>query len=1168
MNFKRPFLSVLVLALTSTFFAQDAAAELLQTPINVSTAAVAPNLMFTLDDSGSMMFECVPDNLCSVGNEVGAFPDLNGAKLGVATGNTTFALQMRLRSTQTNSIYYDPAIVYKPWIKKDGTRYPNSVPTAARSFPESATITDTINLVADQALNTNWCQTTLGTARAWTCAQAIQTKYWATYFDYIGTDPTKVESYAEVKISSGKTFPRGTGPKASSRTDCAGTRCNFVEEAQNFANFYSYHRTRMRVAIAGTSEAFFTLPETMRVGYGRINKSSTTSIDGHPTRTIERGVRPFDLSASGNKSAFFDWIVQRTSAAGDTPLRRAISDVGEYYSYTDSKGPWGEIPGTTSTTPGVACRRAYHVMMTDGSWNSAGATNPAATGNIDGTTGPLITGPGGQTFTYQPDFPFTDEQPDSLADAAMYYWNRDLNSALPNAVRPTSADPAFWQHMVNFGVAFGVDGVLPVATSLPGLTDGSIQWPTVGPLEKANIDDLWHATINSRGRFLSAKNTTEYSEALKALIFDIVTVNGNASGVAVSSKTVGITSNTRKYEPTFSSAFWSGDVQALNLDRFGNPTTTAWSAAEVLPSPTTRNIVAVNAAATSLPKAVPFTWASLTNAMKLKFFGSTSGGEGVLAFLRGDRTGEGSTYRKRASAIGDIVNSSPVLIKDLLDLQYDFLASPTQAAAYRRFLVAKSKRVGQLFVGANDGMLHAFADSTGAETFAMIPDGVLGRVKNLADTSYGHEYFVDGPLTEADIWDAGSSKWRSLAIGGTGAGGQSMFAVSTPVPNYPATATAPPATLSTSASSSTATDVLWEVQPSTAGFEDMGSVLSIAEHGVMKDGTWVVIFGNGFESANKKAVLYIVNAMTGALIKSIDTGVGSAASVNGLGGVRVVRDAQRQIVAAYAGDLQGNMWKFDFSSASRSNWIVAFGATGGARNPLFKTTTPEPITAAPTFIVHPSGGVMVLFGSGKIFAVGDVTDTGVRALYGIWDRVAIGASSSSAADRVSNNNLIIAQAFDAAPRVTDEATFFELTVTPVDYGTNRGWRLPLTIGAGQRLVDDPEISVGRVFMQTVAPIGAASSCSGVSVERAGFALDPFMNSISKSTLDTNSNDAINTGDRLRTVGLLLNDNGPSSLVRRAGRNRALILSSGGQSVEFEGAADAVRRYWRHIVTQP
>jgi type IV pilus assembly protein PilY1 len=1163
------------------------ASALLQVPIQATAGVVPPNVMFTLDDSGSMGFECLPDDLCIGDKRVGTMPDSFGSwKNGVATYDkvittteqgacirfqghcreygpdvvtTTPIPQIfgrKMRSAAVNPLYYNPAVRYSAWLKADGTRYPEYAGTAARDFPETSGSTDVRNLAASQAINTAWCT---GPSN---CTNENQDVYFAQYFNLTGTDVNAVGSYTQVKIQSGSTYP-----KAAARTDCSVSTgvCTFAEELKNFSNWYSYHRSRIRVAIAGTAEAFYSVPGTYRVGYGRINKAAKDSIDGSPNlSTIEKGVRPFVDVTGGNKGSFYTWLFQQVPRSGGTPLRRALDDVGQYYSYTDNRGPWGEEPGTNNTVTQLACRRSFHMLMTDGMWNSDTATTSAAQTDVDNAAGTSITGPNSQSYTYSPAKPYRDSYANTLADVAMYYWNRDLHPGLVNGVKASANNPAFWQHMVNYTISFGVLGTLNPATDLPALTSGSKSWPQPGADQNENIDDLWHAAVNSRGKYVSASNTTEYSNALKSIIDDIAAVNGSEAGVAVSAKTLSTASTTRKYEAEFSSARWSGDIKAVNLTSTGADSTEAWTAVANLPAHGSRNIVTYNKVATGT-KGLAFTWGSLSDTMKTTLFGATSGGDDLVNYLRGDRTNESGAYRPRASALGDIVNSAPILVKDQMNGQYSFLPSGVVGqTSYRRFLAAKKLRQAQLFAGANDGMLHAFSDANGAETFAFVPDSVLGKVKKLSAVDYEHEYFVDGPLAEADVYDASATKWRNLVLGGTGAGAKSLFAINVPVVSYPSDATTAPAALSAAQSAPGAADILWNISNTDTDFAELGYVLQAPEHGIMRDGTWVVIVGNGYDSTSKKAQLFVINALTGALVKKLDTGVGATGSVNGLGGVRLVRNANKQIVAAYAGDLLGNLWKFDFSSVTPTNWGVAFGG-----NPLYTTATVEPITAAPTYTIHPKGGVMVLFGSGKLHETGDEGVTAQRALYGIWDKVALGLESTTATDRVTVQTSIVAQALTSTALTGTTGTYYGLAVVPVDYQSMRGWRLPLTIGSGQRLVDDPEMAGGLVFMQTVTPSVALASCTASSLARYGFLLDPFMKEIEQPTFDTDGDNAFSSTDKKTASAVLLVGSGPATMVREFGKNKfRMAQARTDKNPLSQAGANTAKRYWRQVITQP
>jgi type IV pilus assembly protein PilY1 len=448
-------------------------------------------------------------------------------KTGLATADSQSVFNMRMRSPAINSLYYNPNIRYQPWLRKDGTRWPETDATEARIFPESASNTNVINLATSQSLERYWCSDLSN------CATSTQSIYLAQYYDLTSGNGTAANHFTLVQITTAGTYPSESTLKNAARSDCTGIRCTGPEELQNFSNWYSYHRTRLRVAIAGTSEAFYTVPDTFRVGYGRINKSVGSNIDGLTISTIEQGVRPFNANEGGSKTGFYDWLSRQTPSYGGTPLRRAMDNVGQYFSYTDPRGPWGDQPGTDNSQA-QSCRRSFHILMTDGMWSNEEAPTTAARANVDNSTGPSISGVNNQSYQYTATSPYKDDFSNTLADVAMYYWVNDLNPNLENAVRKTNTDPAFWQHLVTYTIGFGVVGTLNPSTALPGLTAGTQAWPNPGENKIENIDDLWHAAVNSRGRYLSASNTTQYADALKNIVDEIRSINGSESGVAVS----------------------------------------------------------------------------------------------------------------------------------------------------------------------------------------------------------------------------------------------------------------------------------------------------------------------------------------------------------------------------------------------------------------------------------------------------------------------------------------------------------------------------------------------------------------------------------------------------------------------------------------------------------
>lgn len=286
-------------------------------------------------------------------------------------------------------------------------------------------------------------------------------------------------------------------------------------------------------------------------------------------------------------------------------------------------------------------------------------------------------------------------------------------------------------------------------------------------------------------------------------------------------------------------------------------------------------------------------------------------------------------------------------------------------------------------------------------------------------------------------------------------------------------------------------------------------------------------------------------------------------------------------MAAYAGDLRGNLWKFDLSSATRAAWAVAFEG-----KPLFKAQNTvgeeEPIMAAPTYTRHPLGGLMVFAGSGKLFDSGDGETKAERSLYGVWDKVAIGSNSDNAANALTNNDLLVQQTTSVLAIGGVSGDYYALSNKAVDYGSGpeaqkRGWKIRMTIEAGQRLIYDPRFEGGRVIFDTWAPGGTELNCS-----RQPYVLtlvvDPFTGAGGRDgpTFDTNSDGHVDSADDPKAVIARFSTSGPRATVQTSG-SQVRFEGPGSLSGSGDRTADnkigdlgksSIGRQWRQIVTPP
>lgn len=1153
----------------SSMAAATAAPTPYQLPL-LGSSPVAPNVVFTLDDSGSMLAPLMPDaltsdkadgNCCNVQTlapeeVVNQYDYSNEKAYGLIPTrmpnrpSAEYLADAKRRSSLTNTIYYNPEERYEPWTNADGT---------LRTTPTAANTTNWTKVPTEGAsYTTNFTPRTLGSSTKWcltigscnsltsynggTAESNAQNDYDPTvYYKLSNANPTAAD-VVRVSIWNMREY-RSTNPTTTvltafirdgKRTDCTaladGKRsCSQAQELQNFATWYRYHRTRLLLAKASVSKAF-SLPDVtgFRLGWGALNNldesAQTITLDGiSNTKTLRQGVRNFTTT---HRDAFYAWLFDKDANSG-TPLRRATDDIGKYYSREDNKGPWADEPGTSNsqtTASYASCRRAYHILTTDGYWGGDAASTSGATVDVESTNGPAITGPNNQSYQYKStdtaNTRYKDGVSNMLADVAMYYWNRDLAPNIPNKISPTSKNEAFWQHMVNYTVGLGVSGRLKNPDDKAGLeaTPQTKTWQPSGTTaanagDDAKADDLWHAAYNSRGDSINVTTSDEFSKALQAILTDIASESNKTAGVGLTSSILG--TDSAKYVPEYTARDWTGDIKKYALDKqTGIASTTAtWSAIAKMPAYDARNILVGTGAGTGAATAKAFTLANLSTAMISEMGTSPAVNANLIQYLRGNNEStfiSTNGYRQRGSALGDIVNSTPLFVKSGLNYQYNLLSSP-EATTYRKFLDDMSKRDPMLFVGANDGMMHVFADSTGAEAFAYIPRAVTANLSKLADKNYGHRFYVDGPATEAHAYVGG--KWRSIVLGTMGSGGKGVFAIDATEPTLLKNKDAAPS------------QVLWEVNGITGANANMGHVYGEVESGPIKTGTnttaWVALVGNGYYSDSNKAQLLVIDIGTGNVLQTIDTGVGTASAPNGLGGVRAVRNASGFIVAAYAGDAQGNVWRFNLSSTSASGWNVAFSGSGSSKQPLFKATdgsnVAQAITAAPAVVAHPRGGNLVVVASGKLIDEADrpgvsTAASQVQTIYGLWDKTSVTSPATDTSSTISGKGQLVQQTINSSPVSTtaDGRTYYAITTNTPDWNTQRGWYLNMTLGTGQRVIYPAQVYQGRVLIGSVVPT-TSTSCG--SAGAFNFYLDALTGSTNKTVLlDTNGDGILDAKD--------------------------------------------------------
>ncbi|WP_348730398.1 PilC/PilY family type IV pilus protein [Rheinheimera texasensis] len=1010
----------------------QAAIDIASAPLETGST-VDPNIMFLLDDSGSMQQGMMPENLEDNANIQSNCSNQSYAGMSMCLFNTSG--RAFLASSHVNKMYYNPTVTYTAPVKADGTSYGNASFTAAKVDGYKSTSTQ-INLS--------------------TGYRAIMSA------SDNGSSTGAKEDFA---ISPGNTagaafyYTFNTGCSNGIYSDSCYTQKSLSTTAEktNFANWYSYYRTRILAAKAGISAAFHQQGTAMRVGYGSINSIGAMV-----------GVSTF---SGTSRTAFFNWLFG-VQASGGTPLLGALNQAGTYYK---TKNPWRVDPANTSSAL-LECRQNFTILMTDGYYSDS-----STIGEQDNSASTTITGPKGRSYTYTPKSPFASSYSNTLADVAMHYWKNDLDAGwsaserLENTVPTSSANPAFWQHMVTFGVGFGVQGSINPTTAFNAISNnGTINWPTTST-DAGKIDDLLHASVNGRGGFFAASDPNAFSQGMADTLSSISERIGTSSNIAATAIN-SLQSESNLYQARYVAGEWSGDLWAYDTD---DTTTPIWKASDVIPAHGSRNLL--YGADTGAAKS--FVWSNLSTAEKTALSNVST----VLDYIRGDTTLEkrnpGGLYRNRGKILGDLVNSSPELVEAPYDLSYHRY-NWTGATTYRSFIEGPAKsRTPMLYVGSNDGMLHGFNADTGVEVFAYIPKAVMAPLpsdtvnvlKKYSEPNYSHKFSVDGSPVVVDVYISGS--WKSLLIGGQGRGGNSMFVIDVTDPG-----------------SITPSKVLWD-----KSFSELGAYLGTPQVTRTESGQWVIIAGYGYNNSTNQSGLLVIDIATGNIVKQLATGQGSAGDPNGMAEVNLLDvDADGNTDWVYGGDMFGYVWKFDLSAASTSAWNIAYSG-----QPLFQAKngsgTRQMITGGVLSSVEPTTGkVWLFFGTGRYLNVNDPSNNDQQTWYGLMDGATISGRAELESRTITN--------------VGDQRVVTE--VNNITAG-KKGWYMDL-IDTRERIVDMPLMVGPELVMNTTIPDTNVCNPSG-----SGYLMvvSPYTGGrLKKTFFDIDNNSEFDEDDKVSVSG--------------------------------------------------
>lgn len=1156
-----------------------------------TSISVKPNVLFMVDDSGSMDFELstpdptpsfetaaggeeiteggrswvffhlfdTPDSLNfnrnpindtpyeDIDNDNRVAPSYEAAKqLGLTDAGDPYEGIWRTRNSDYNRQYYDPKVTYKPWAGKNEANqdYTNANVTAALFDPYDANSSNiegstTYNLTQNDSFrtrniasqNNNW-NVTIYPMTYWT---------WNDNGDGV-VDPNEAGTHVAILPSGNSVTLHGitlngsdSYTKAPSRTDCAGSTCTYAEESQNFANWWQYHRRREYSMKAAMADIINNAAGT-RMGIATINSNDSANSE----------LPIADIDTGNNKDNLMDSLFNIQSFGG-TPLNRALRDAGRYYEGTG--GPFSNNSSPIQSSVGM-CQQNFTILLTDGAYDDDGAFSTPD--NADGNNNTVFDGG-----------PYADNERNTLADIAMYFYERDL-SGLDNDV-PTrcGVDQNDAQHMVTYTVSFGLEAKFPEPSTHIGLahpvldvpgqnctatTVANPGWPSRsgGDFSTQNrVNELVHAAYNGRGEYYEAEDAEALGIALQQTLSSIADRTiGTGSGASFNASTLG--TDSRLYLAQFDTSRWSGDLTAVDIidqDDINNGSTQAlgsigseiWSAANVLDTSAwaNRHIWTHNGSVAGSGGRIPFVWGSLSaeqqNDLRTNSNGESTDdvatGQARLNYIHGDRSNEsqnGGTFRQRDSRLGDIIQSGAVFV-GIPSLNWpNFAPFPEAdtAESYSEFrerlsnvvreppttgpvIDVTSARTEMVYVGANDGMLHAFRASDGAEQLAYIPSYLYSTTPNeglhyLTDPTYTHRFSHDLTPTVSDIFT--NNSWKTVLIGGHRAGARGFFALDVTDPS----------------SFNTSNPVMWEFRGEAGpnanhplGDPDLGFTFSKPTIVLTneKDGAgnnrWAAVFGNGYKETGDStgdgdAKLFIVfldpNLSDGWTEGSdyikistgsngvLDDNSGTDITPNGLSTPALVDlNGDGTVDRAYAGDLAGDMWAFDLCDRDSNgncrgagNWDVAH-KSGALRYPLMNGDATKPITTQPQVIrnrtVHNTDAnqpnLLVLFGTGRYISNGDNTNMDSQTFYGIWD------AGSNAGNISANSSALIEQTFDLNTTnrvVTDNDVRYTETGTQV-----LGWHVDLPL-AGERSVTNAVVRDNIVFFTTITP--SANPCDG------------------------------------------------------------------------------------------
>jgi type IV pilus assembly protein PilY1 len=1102
------------------------ATDISQLPID-ALGTVKPNIILGFDDSGSMAWEYLPDSANSLPRQ-------------------------QKYNYHYNPLAYNPTKTYLPWVKNvkttttDQLRYPNAatslyngsfnadgsnVRTAGSSLSSGSTyeVTYACDASGSYAYYNSYdydtgakftsqssCNGKTGSVYTMASSYSIKTgQYWqrgalnaALYYDIVNSSATSdnVNYWPVVACASSGICATIPANMSSYRIQKITIAYTDTAQIQNYANWKQYHSQRKYMVSAAMSEI---LPGLTGLSMGILpfNASSTSN---NNTRALDASVtartyagssfyassgRMFNLDYPADVDTLLD-LIYNTETSSATPTHANLKKIGTAFSGASLPLTLANDDGSnTGGRNGIvqyACQKNTAFVMTDGYANASSL--PAAIAYNMTSWGAVA--------------PYSTTYSKSLADIALAYYTLNLRPDLATAKVPvdsytsgSGADMNTNLHMNTYALTLGVNGALYNPAADAYASPPAWPNPTLATNNIQQIDDLWHATINGRGLMFSANNPENLVTHVKNAFMDIFLRAGSRSAITVANVNMTQT-NDYAYGSSFNAQGWFGDVNKYPVDLntgVVNNSNPVWSARDQLD-------------AKDYTSRVIFTKGNEvfgTSTLPTVPSGSTAGASvsGIVAYLSGDRSNEGSIYRIRTHLFGDAINAEPLIAN------------------------------GYVYQASNDGMLHALDAATGQEQWAYVPSQNIATLGQLSLNTYNHQYFVDSTPLISQYNNAAAK----LLVGGLGAGSFGYYAIDVSSPLAPI--------------------AKWEFPQNSTDAKN-GGTTSINKPRLIatKDPShpYVVVISSGYNNGNGtkhsggdgKGHIWILDPATGNTIRELITTDGAAGDPVGLSTFAAYVSnmvADNTVSALYGGDELGNIWKINASNALIASWtLTKFAALG------------RPITVKPELSATSAGNPLLLVGTGRLLGATDLTSSATQGFYAIQDFQA----ASATAITPSNLQKLVVSGGAASDRIISlpssgaASTCLDWNHKSGDALDNYGWYIDFP-EAGERVVGDPKVAIGHVAF--TSNVMSANSCSAASYSWF-LSLNVDSGKVCSAPVNTGSNSGIYRGGVSASRPLFISlPNGNIELITHLGNGSILTTDSGAFSL-----VNSAIRSWRTL----